>query len=94
MLANLGEQAILISIHAPARGATARIWNEWFRDEISIHAPARGATEYIGGNRTPINIISIHAPARGATLTYVVSAAQKTVFQFTPLREGRPGPYC
>ena len=34
----------IISIHAPARGATCCIFNASDRDTISIHAPARGAT--------------------------------------------------
>ena len=34
----------IISIHAPARGATMRELDYDIRDIISIHAPARGAT--------------------------------------------------
>ncbi len=56
----------LVSIHAPAWGATdildrcADVW------EVSIHAPAWGAT----ATRSALNhscIVSIHAPAWGAT---------------------------
>ena len=36
--------AIVISIHAPARGATKWGFNQVYRWDISIHAPARGAT--------------------------------------------------
>ena len=34
----------MISIHAPARGATRIVWLEKSVTVISIHAPARGAT--------------------------------------------------
>ena len=34
----------MISIHAPARGATFYPWMLLVNMEISIHAPARGAT--------------------------------------------------
>ena len=56
----------LISIHAPARGATGCFIGKIDKFIISIHAPARGATKI--GNVTRIFCpISIHAPARGAT---------------------------
>ena len=35
--------------------------------------------------------ISIHAPPRGATLP-LLHVSRHAVFQFTPLREGRPAP--
>ena len=35
---------ILVSIHAPARGATCQISNSPYASSVSIHAPARGAT--------------------------------------------------
>ena len=75
-----------ISIHAPARGATARqgIW--LFARIISIHAPARGATET--QSYTCIRgTISIHAPARGAT-GFLYGRGQ-VLFDFNPRsREG------
>ena len=56
--------------------------------KISIHAPPRGATGQphlpLGGHR-----ISIHAPPRGAT-RFDVLRGNAQLFQFTPLREGRP----
>ena len=33
-----------ISIHAPVKGATADLVEEWFPEGISIHAPVKGAT--------------------------------------------------
>ena len=54
---------------------------------ISIHAPPRGATS----GRTQASgagHISIHAPPRGAT-NFRQGRKKVTIFQFTPLREGR-----
>lgn len=34
----------MISIHAPAKGATLQIEFGWITIDISIHAPAKGAT--------------------------------------------------
>ena len=39
-----GLSGIMISIHAPARGATDKLIQDGGEDDISIHAPARGAT--------------------------------------------------
>ena len=60
------KYSFIISIHAPARGAT-RDQSVHFPDlKISIHAPARGATAACIIAATSKDI-SIHAPARGAT---------------------------
>ena len=78
-----------ISIHAPPRGATwqcpaDRRWTYFNSrpsargDDINLHAIF------------PI-LISIHAPPRGAT-QYDGGCDLPDVFQFTPLREGRPFP--
>ena len=56
----------IISIHAPARGATASAVAATTGTQISIHAPARGATGVNTGTASG-RMISIHAPARGAT---------------------------
>ena len=61
--------------------------------DISIHAPPRGATsqsEHISTTKQ----ISIHAPPRGATGAGATATYQRDVFQFTPLREGRPSHAC
>ena len=55
---------------------------------ISIHAPPRGATAVVAQRRAPRSI-SIHAPPRGATDEKCGNRTEE-VFQFTPLREGRP----
>ena len=41
-----------------------------------------------------VPMISIHAPPRGATRVVLVSSDADDVFQFTPLREGRPSLRC
>ncbi len=79
--------ATLVSIHAPARGATVDAIEVGALEVVSIHAPARGATskEIIG---LPYSLVSIHAPARGAT-EEVDAIVDLEMFQSTPLREGR-----
>ncbi len=62
----LTGKAGVISIHAPARGATFNPARFLSVDRISIHAPARGATS-IRRKCQDNRRISIHAPARGAT---------------------------
>ena len=78
---------LIISIHAPPRGATRRYCTATKRKSISIHAPPRGATRHPTG-RAQRHLISIHAPPRGATpAAWLLPAPIE--FQFTPLREGR-----
>ena len=76
----------IISIHAPAKGAT-RVSPGFMIDQvISIHAPAKGATD---GSLAvcPYLAISIHAPAKGATACDIGSRA--TGANFNPRsREG------
>ena len=55
-----------VSIHAPARGATAGLQQNDLGPDVSIHAPARGATAH-QDLRQRVCRVSIHAPARGAT---------------------------
>ncbi len=56
----------IVSIHAPARGATIACGQDRDQDPVSIHAPARGATRNSIDGKVAI-AVSIHAPARGAT---------------------------
>ena len=58
---------------------------------ISIHAPPRGATHGGGVLLVSLEMISIHAPPRGATKRHSTSW-KRSLFQFTPLREGRRAP--
>ena len=55
---------------------------------ISIHAPPRGATA-MQKYADNFGKISIHAPPRGATGSRVRKTSSLSIFQFTPLREGR-----
>ena len=56
----------IVSIHAPARGATEYILYGVDDIRVSIHAPARGATVQDEDLQLE-RVVSIHAPARGAT---------------------------
>ena len=81
---NQGER--LVSIHAPARGATTGPSLAGTGLMVSIHAPARGAT-ISGGANAQRQFVSIHAPARGAT--YVLRRIPRVVVSFNPRsREG------
>ena len=77
----------LVSIHAPARGATAVEYKNIMFTKVSIHAPARGAT---GTSSHVIGLfhVSIHAPARGAT-RHLGQSPHGSMFQSTPPRGGR-----
>ena len=56
----------VVSIHAPAGGATATSASWTRKALVSIHAPAGGATG-VSVSRDLVQIVSIHAPAGGAT---------------------------
>ncbi len=77
-----------ISIHAPPRGATGCWRYPLHAASISIHAPPRGATADVPQLPSK-RLISIHAPPRGATGQRCFLKLE-SLFQFTPLREGRP----
>ena len=79
----------IISIHAPARGATGSASTNVQVHMISIHAPARGATVNLFG-LTYYFDISIHAPARGAT-RLTIQNRKEMVFQSTLPRGERLG---
>ena len=80
---------MIISIHAPAKGATCSWFNPPSRCYISIHAPAKGAT--IVSVLFSLGIcISIHAPAKGATFPARFPMQSSWVFQSTLPRRERP----
>jgi len=58
--------ALVVSIHAPTRGATSLFERLKVLSGVSIHAPTRGATPESVSCRF-CNAVSIHAPTRGAT---------------------------
>ena len=75
----------LVSIHAPAGGATSQNPCLTWRRCVSIHAPAGGATiamKDFGGGWT----VSIHAPAGGATYGRLSRLAR--IFCFNPRARG------
>ncbi len=72
---------LFVSIHAPARGATAKHQTDAPAMIVSIHAPARGATNERDTNKYGMQV-SIHAPARGATY-HLVMTIRGTGFQST-----------
>ena len=76
----------VISIHAPAKGATTQFAQCWGICGISIHAPAKGATIVRAGSGVTEDI-SIHAPAKGATY-FSIPVFSRHIFQSTlPRRE-------
>ena len=77
----------VVSIHAPARGATSNPARPISLASVSIHAPARGATQE-GCNARRRSTVSIHAPARGATGPHSTKDRQQK-FQFTRPRGAR-----
>ena len=82
-----GDDATLISIHAPARGATREYYGFEKEQEISIHAPARGATP---GSISLIGDGGFQfTPLREGRPTFFAKLRLYYLFQFTPLREGR-----
>jgi len=81
----------LVSIHAPARGATLILTLLGEHSIVSIHAPARGATQRRQGTDYPSSV-SIHAPARGATRTRDSHAAMDGVSIHAPARGATHAP--
>ena len=69
----------LISIHAPAKGATLLDLDRIADCVISIHAPAKGATA-ARHSRGALAGISIHAPAKGATVNKLCEMIRLTDF--------------
>ena len=89
-----GRNAVYaISIHAPPRGAThPKHLHRAGGFDFNSRPSARGDGRWERGEAFP-SPISIHAPPRGATQ---VETEKKTatLFQFTPLREGRQTKRC
>ena len=71
-----------ISIHAPTRGATAKLKMLEEAAVISIHAPTRGATK-TQSHWFDAAKISIHAPTRGATERRERTKKSQNTFQST-----------
>ena len=88
-LVTLDAEVQCISIHAPPRGATSGgIYRVEFL-RISIHAPPRGATTCVRNLWRSTKNFNSRPSARGDT-SKRYEVLQHSLFQFTPLREGRP----
>ena len=74
---------LLVSIHAPTRGATGRTVSRGELKRVSIHAPTRGATWF---RAVVFRLwgVSIHAPTRGATSHSARSVAPEMGFNPRP----------
>ena len=79
----------LISIHAPPRGATNEVIRQRKKRNISIHAPPRGATAGSRPQPARRGYFNSRPSARGDTISTFLPSCT-ALFQFTPLREGRP----
>ncbi len=77
---------VVVSIHAPAREATAASELATACPVVSIHAPAREAT-FRGVGRCRIVRVSIHAPAREATTGRLAQSKTRIVSIHAPARE-------
>ena len=86
---NIRAEDFVISIHAPAKGATQQLCMGNVPVPISIHAPAKGATQQLCTGYVHF-AISIHAPAKGATVHAAFLIAQQSEFQSTLPRRERP----
>jgi len=73
------RRAGVVSIHAPAWGATINLNYCNYIIFVSIHAPAWGATPSQPG-RLEMSDVSIHAPAWGATAAFRLSPRSRECF--------------
>ena len=77
---------VVISIHAPVKGATLKIQFTPWDPSISIHAPVKGATQS-HATTCICAYISIHAPVKGATVGLAIRRSR--IRHFNPRsREG------
>ena len=84
---------VIISIHAPPRGATMLFTLLLTSARISIHAPPRGATVLLDGHLAGCQI-SIHAPPRGATFRSPSGISRRTDFNSRPSARGDGSAYA
>jgi len=76
---------LVVSIHAPARGATAA--RRRLRRRLHRFNPrAREGRDQIQSARQQRHLVSIHAPARGATVAYEAINARYLVSIHAPAR--------
>ena len=82
------RQLALVSIHAPARGATRRRRDPGGQPGFRSTPPHEGRLDAVGQRGVEAGV-SIHAPARGATDTSTIWWPC-WMFRSTPPHEGRP----
>ena len=73
---------VIVSIHAPARGAT-HPYTPHRKHCHSFNSRSREGSDEAQAEVDNIETVSIHAPARGATSRMHVLRTSSTVFQFT-----------
>src|SRR5256885_959195 len=76
---------MVVSIHAPAKGATSLWGMKQPADTVSIHAPAKGATSRGSMPLLPRRV-SIHAPAKRATVRRELISALELVSIHAPAK--------
>ena len=79
------DRELLVSIHAPARGATTSSAGPR-RSSDSFNPRAREGRDEVFGLRDRQAIVSIHAPARGATIDGLTSCDLISVSIHAPAR--------
>ena len=66
MVSDKSFHSLIVSIHAPVKGATVYLFHVSISFRVSIHAPVKGAT-FDGEDHWLTAQVSIHAPVKGAT---------------------------
>ena len=78
----------IVSIHAPAQGATTGLQFNPNLIPVSIHAPAQGATTTCPPTPCGFMEVSIHAPAQGATQSHALPCCPLCGFNPRPRAGG------
>ena len=87
IMSMLQQVIFVVSIHAPAWGATGTPDFGPAPNQVSIHAPAWGATYFTDGTAGLLTFQS--TPPRGGRLTSSCPRVEALEFQSTPPRGGR-----
>ena len=89
MLALLLSVPIVVSIHAPTKGATCCVSMSLSWRAVSIHAPTKGATLRHALDCAAL-AVSIHAPTKGATIDKFVYDIPHEVSIHAPTKGATP----
>ncbi len=85
--------AMLVSIHAPARGATQTVCVGEVYFQVSIHAPARGGDSRCRCSASVRSCFNSR-PRKGGDAFWTYLYDHYNVFQFTPPQGGRRSAAC